>query len=249
MLPVDDATVDATLPHLTPIVADIVRLQRLTGMRPSEVCGLRPCDIDHSGGKVWQYVPASHKTEHHGRQRVILIGPKAQAILRPYLLRESTAHCFSPQESEAQRRAEQHASRKTPAKYGNRPGTNRKRKPKRTAREKYDQNSYRRAVHRACDLAFPAPEPLAKRDGETHTSHLGRLTEAQQVELSRWQSKHRWSPNQLRHSAATEIRRRFGLEAAQTVLGHASADITQVYARTRFEICGGRYRSTRLTCR
>jgi integrase len=39
-----------------------------------------------------------------------------------------------------------------------------------------------------------------------------------------------WHPNQLRHSAATEIRRRFGLEAAQTVLGHASADVTQVYA-------------------
>jgi len=34
----------------------------------------------------------------------------------------------------------------------------------------------------------------------------------------------------LRHSAATEIRRQFGLEAAQTVLGHAKADITQVYA-------------------
>jgi integrase len=39
-----------------------------------------------------------------------------------------------------------------------------------------------------------------------------------------------WSPNQLRHAAATEIRRRFGLEAAQVVLGHSTADITQVYA-------------------
>jgi integrase len=38
------------------------------------------------------------------------------------------------------------------------------------------------------------------------------------------------SPNQLRHTAATEIREKFGLEAAQVVLGHASADITQVYA-------------------
>jgi site-specific recombinase XerC len=39
-----------------------------------------------------------------------------------------------------------------------------------------------------------------------------------------------WSPNQLRHSAATEIRRRFGLEAAQVALGHSKADVTQVYA-------------------
>ena len=28
----------------------------------------------------------------------------------------------------------------------------------------------------------------------------------------------------------TEIRKRFGLEGAQVILGHASADVTQVYA-------------------
>jgi hypothetical protein len=40
----------------------------------------------------------------------------------------------------------------------------------------------------------------------------------------------RWSPNRLRHAAATEIRKRFGLEAAQTVLGHAQASINEDYA-------------------
>ncbi len=39
-----------------------------------------------------------------------------------------------------------------------------------------------------------------------------------------------WSPNRLRHAAATEIRSRFGLEAAQVILGHSRADVTQVYA-------------------
>jgi integrase len=39
-----------------------------------------------------------------------------------------------------------------------------------------------------------------------------------------------WSPNQLRHSAASAIRSRYGLEAAQVVLGHSKADVTQVYA-------------------
>jgi integrase len=39
-----------------------------------------------------------------------------------------------------------------------------------------------------------------------------------------------WSPLQLRHTAATAIRARYGLEAAQVVLGHARADVTQVYA-------------------
>lgn len=40
----------------------------------------------------------------------------------------------------------------------------------------------------------------------------------------------RWSPNQLRHSAATRVRREYGLDAAQVILGHARADVTQLYA-------------------
>jgi integrase len=39
-----------------------------------------------------------------------------------------------------------------------------------------------------------------------------------------------WSPLQLRHNAATAIRARFGLEAAQEIMGHAKADVTEVYA-------------------
>ena len=39
-----------------------------------------------------------------------------------------------------------------------------------------------------------------------------------------------WAPNQLRHSAGTEVRHRFGLEAAQVVLGHAHANVTEIYA-------------------
>ncbi len=40
--PVADATIDATLPHLSAVVADMVRFQRLTGCRPAEVCILSP---------------------------------------------------------------------------------------------------------------------------------------------------------------------------------------------------------------
>jgi site-specific recombinase XerC len=50
-----------------------------------------------------------------------------------------------------------------------------------------------------------------------------------------WHRQHSWNPNQLRHSAATEIRKRFGLEAAQVTLGHAAADVTQVYAERDLE--------------
>ena len=56
------------------------------------------------------------------------------------------------------------------------------------------------------------------------------MTDEQIEELKEWQSSHRWSPNQLRHAAATKIRSEFGLEAAQVALGHRTADVTQVYA-------------------
>jgi integrase len=39
-----------------------------------------------------------------------------------------------------------------------------------------------------------------------------------------------WHPHQLRHTMATEIRERFGLEAAQVVLGQKNAKVTEIYA-------------------
>jgi hypothetical protein len=167
---------------------------------------------------------------HRGRERVIFIGPKAQAILRPYLLRPAESHCFHPQESERKRRAARHAARKTPLSCGNRPGTNKSCNPARPAGEQYDTAAYRRAIFRACDQAFPAPEPLGRRPGETLKAWSDRLTDRQRQELEEWQAAHRWSPNQLRHSTGTEVRKRYGLEAAQVILGHSKADVTQIYA-------------------
>ena len=152
MRPISDADILATLEHLPVVVADMVQLQRLTGARPGEICIMRPGDINRTGD-VWEYVPESHKTEHHDKARVIFIGAKGQRILLPYLLRAADAYCFSPREAEGKRRAAQHEARKVPIQYGNSPGTNRKAKPRRTAGEKYDRNSYARAVRRAAVAA------------------------------------------------------------------------------------------------
>jgi len=219
--PAEDAVVESTLAHLPPIVADMVRLQRCTGMRPAEVCIIRPCDVDRSGD-VWIYRPQVHKTQHHGKDRAILIGPKGQSVLLRYLARGAEDYCFRPCDSEAKRRAVQHAARKTPLSCGNKPGSNRKRRPKRLAGDTYSVGSYRQAIHRGCDKTFPHPTL-----GDVPE---GKLTPVQIAELREWQSDHRWAPNQLRHTAATEIRREFGLEAAQVILGHSQANVTQVYA-------------------
>ena len=39
-----------------------------------------------------------------------------------------------------------------------------------------------------------------------------------------------WRPNQLRHSAATELRRHYGIEGARLILGHESGETTEIYA-------------------
>ncbi|RMH27337.1 MAG: hypothetical protein D6693_05505 [Planctomycetota bacterium] len=124
-----------------------------------------------------------------------------------------------------------HAKRKTPLSCGNRPGKNLIDAPKRKPGAQYTVDSYRRGIDRACDKAFPPPAPLARRDDETITQWANRLTPEQKAELKAWRKTHRFHPYQLRHTAATQIRREFGLEAAQLALGHASATITDaVYA-------------------
>lgn len=212
--PVDDATVDATIPFLPPVVDDMIRLQRLTGCRPEEVCILRPCDLDRSG-PVWEYRPEHHKTEHHDRDRIILIGPKAQEVLMSYLLRPTGAYCFVPAESDRKRKATMRDNRKTKVQPSQIDRS--KRKPARPPGDFYTSNNYARAVNRAVDLAN-----RQRRKEAAEAKARGESVEL--VLLSKW------SPNRLRHSAATRIRKRYGLEAAQVILGHSKADVTQVYA-------------------
>jgi integrase len=87
--PVAPAHVEATLPHMLPTVAAMVREQLLTSCRPAEVCRMRLADIDRSDLRCWRYQPHKHKTEHHGHERIILIGPRAQAVLREFI----AIHC------------------------------------------------------------------------------------------------------------------------------------------------------------
>lgn len=45
-----------------------------------------------------------------------------------------------------------------------------------------------------------------------------------------------WTPHQIRHTTATDVRRQFGVEASQTLLGHKDANITLVYAERNFQL-------------
>lgn len=48
-----------------------------------------------------------------------------------------------------------------------------------------------------------------------------------------------WHPHQLRHNAATNLRKQFGLDVASIMLGHAGCDVTQVYAERNHEAAKG----------
>lgn len=148
--PVPEDFVNAVQPHVSPQVWAMVQLQLLTGMRPGELAVMRGCHLDVTG-KIWVYTP-SHKTEHHGHEHPIYIGPKAQEVLRPWLRTDLNASLFSPREAEEARNQERRRQRKspmTPSQARRRPKRNRRRPP----REHYTVGSYRRAITRACDDA------------------------------------------------------------------------------------------------
>jgi integrase len=147
--PVPDEHVDATIPHLPRIVCAMVQLQRLTGCRPKDVCIVRPCDVDMTGD-VWCYRPATHKMEHNGSERKIYIGPRAQAVLQPWLDRVPDAYCFSPKESAQESIARRRRNGNKPS---SRKAVKKSRSRKRAPSDRYSRFSYRQAVERGCKRA------------------------------------------------------------------------------------------------
>lgn len=213
---VDDAKVDRVLAEreltqLSPIVADMVRFQRVTGARPGEVCNLKPSMVDRSQ-EIWRIELTEHKTAYRDNSRIIFAGPKAQAILAKYLLRDADAYCFSPAESMEWLRRKRNEKRATPPSCGNRRGKVLAKKPKRQPGQFYTTQSYSHAIRQVCSKIFPEPEGLEGRD------------------LMLWRKANWFAPNQLRHNRATEIRAELGLEAASAALGHSSQQITLTYA-------------------
>lgn len=208
--PVPDEVVEMTLPYMSPIVADMVRVQRLTGMRPGSVVLMRPCDLDRSDD-VWVYTPSSHKTEHHGIELKVLVGPQAQAILTPYMTSRSPhAFIFSPAEAEAWHRAQRMdkpSNRKTKVypcerkRVEREKRERRRRKPKLSPGDRYTEPSYYRAIVYALDRAKKADVKIPH-----------------------------WFPNQLRHTHGTAVRKQFGIEEASILLGHKNIRTTEVYA-------------------
>ncbi len=199
--------VEATMRRTSPIIAAMIAIQRYTGMRPGEVCSMRVRNVD-ARGDVWTYTLDHDKTDYRrapSEKKKIPIGPRAQAVLTPYLIEkenEPDAFVFSPIDAARDQAIERRRARKTPIYPSTlqRDAERKERGRKRPLSDHYDEAAYARAITRA-----------AKAAGVAH-----------------------WTPNQLRHLYATEIRALLGLEAAQLMLGHKRADVTQIYAERDF---------------
>ncbi len=214
--PVEWEHVVATLPFLRPHVAAMIQVQWLTGMRPGEVCSIRPCDIDTSAA-VWVYRPPYSKMSYQGRQRVIAIGPRAQAVLRAFAPKNPSDFYFSPVASVERFHAERVANRKTPkyASHMKRNATKRVREGERKPAARYTNKSYGYAIRRAVARA-----------------NWARIEAAVELEFHIPE----WAPNQLRHSHGTAVRHRYDLESAQAVLGHERMSTTEIYAEKNLSL-------------
>lgn len=152
--PVPQAAIDKVKAIVPERTADLIELQLLTGARSGELVSLTAGMIDRTGD-IWIARLADHKTVHQGKERVLVFGPKAQAILRKYIVMDPRRRLFT-----------------------------------------MNRKAYCAAINAACvKLNIPV-----------------------------------WTPHWLRHNAASRLREEYGLDVAQCMLGHSTADMTQLYA-------------------
>jgi integrase len=159
VMPANSEHVEAALPFMCSPIQGMVRFQLLTGCRPAEACLLRAIDLDMSDEECWVYRPGSdrgphgeHKTAHRGHDRYILVGPRAQHVVRAFLKTDLNAYLFCPRDATQERNKKVRARRKGALRV--RP---RKSNPKRAPGDRYTVRVYARAIARACREAGVPP--------------------------------------------------------------------------------------------
>jgi len=144
--------VEPILPHLTPPMRGAVLLQWHSGLRPTETLQITRGQLDMSN-EVWVYRPAKHKGTWRGLERAVRLGPNARDVLTPLLKVDPEAALISPAEAVVAMKARKRLERKTPLTKQTRDRDRRAAKRKPWVGGFYKIDAYRKAIHRACDLA------------------------------------------------------------------------------------------------
>jgi len=211
-------------------------------------------DIDRGNRDCWIYRPQAHKTEHHGHARLILLGPRAQAIVLDFI-RLRCPLCDVED---------------LPARIGCRDGALCGPCADRMDEQEIfgpwprvevqpadaclfspvDAEAHRREQRRKARKSPMTPSQAARKakahrrrpPGDRYDTHSYRRAVAYACRKAD-RAAHlanddvpddqvlvpEWSPNRLRHNRATELRP-YGLDLAKTVLGHSKVETTQIYA-------------------
>jgi integrase len=224
---VEDDQIARTLPFLTPVVRDMLLLQRLTGMRSGEICAMTTGQIDTSDEGCWIYRPGRHKTAFRGHLREVPLVAAAQAILRPYLHPDDLEHpLFTGSASKAAGRERRRTARVThhrstdACRTGPETGE--------TPPAAFDVHAYARAIHRASLLALMPAELRVtgrKLSREQRRELAGRRREWMAANASK-----SFHPHQVRHTVARAGTRAGGAENARNLLGHKTLSMTLRYA-------------------
>jgi integrase len=109
--PVSDDVLIRTIKYAVPTEAAMIKVHRLTGARPAEICYLTVGAVDLKEGKI---LLTEHKTKAHVGERTIDLRPEAREIIAPYLIGKKPGDAvFSPRQVMAERYAAKRAGRKS----------------------------------------------------------------------------------------------------------------------------------------
>ena len=221
---VPDEVVNRTLPHLHTTIRDMVQVQRLAGMRPSEICRMKPGEIDMEyttpdGMIIWMYTPGTNKNSWREKKqageyvRIIPLGKPEQEIIATRLTNKSDDDfVFSPKDTMQEKLAQDAAKRKSKVQPSQVKRKERNAKnPRRKDRDFYESDSYRRAITRAITAA---------------NRHL---PDGERIPM--------WTPYQLRHAAITDITLQTGNpDIARAFAGQKSLAVTMDYNHADVQI-------------
>jgi integrase len=164
-LPVPMSYVLAIVPHVSANVAAMIQVQALTGCRSRSICMARPSQFTREGDLLlWR---PRHKTERLAGEIVLPIGPRAQAVLLPFLADQTERFIFAPRATKNCRRY----------------------------RDRYSSSSYREMVKRGIELlnkelaktctpALPHWSPHQLRHAKGHAVRAAYGIEAAQATLA-----------------------------------------------------------------
>jgi len=206
---IPDEHVQAVLGKVSPTIAAMIRLQLDSAMRPRELCTIRLADIrrvevDGRTIGIYRVDPDINKAEHHGRDRIAAITANGLVELDRFVATMG----------EVDRCGYLFSPQRAMQSLG------KQRRKSRTSKPWPSHDPDTRREHR---------EQTAREYGDRYTvgsyrRSIHRACESVGID--------KWSPNQLRHTAATRIAHNSGILIAQTLLGHADIKTTLRYAHT-----------------